>query len=75
MVTSRTPDRYQPLVEMAREMSLRTGGSPQVHFDSLLNLLRGPSRFRRGLWYLDRNREVAIILTGVTVASVVYLAL
>ena len=65
MNRSGDPHRYEPLVEMAREMSRETGVPAQAHFDSLLALLRGPSRVRRGLWYIDRNRHPVIALAGV----------
>ena len=42
---------------MAREMSSGTGTPAQTQFDSLLELMRGPSRMRRSLWFVDRNRR------------------
>ena len=45
---------------MAREMSSGTGAPAQTQFDSLLELMRGPSRMRRGLWFVDRNRRLLI---------------
>ena len=69
-----SPNRYQPLVEMAREMSLTTGAPAQAHFDSLLNLLRGPSHLRRSLWYVERNRHLVIALTAIVLSSGLYFA-
>lgn len=59
---SKAPDRYQPLVQMAVEMSRETGAPAQTHFDSLLALLRGPTRLRRVLWCADRNRGTVILI-------------
>jgi hypothetical protein len=57
---SKSPNRYEPLVQMAREMSSGTGTPAQTQFDSLLELMRGPSRMRRGVWFVDRNRRLLI---------------
>jgi hypothetical protein len=62
--SSNSPNRYEPLVEMAREMSHGTGASAQAHFDYLLALLRGPSLLRRGLWFVGRNRRLAVVATA-----------
>jgi hypothetical protein len=62
--SSNPPNRYEPLVEMAREMSHGTGASAQAHFDYLLALLRGPSLLRRGLWFVGRNRRLAVVATA-----------
>ena len=59
---SKTPDRYQPLVQMALEMSRDTGAPAQAHFDSLLALLGGPTFLRRVLWCAHRNRGMVITL-------------
>ena len=72
---SNTPNRYQPLVEMAREMSLASGAPAQAHFDSLLKLLRGPSHLRRSLWYVERNRLLVTALIVVIASSGAYFAL
>lgn len=53
---SKTPNRYEPLVQMALEMSRETGAPAQDHFDSLLALLQGPTWVRRAIWFADRNR-------------------
>jgi hypothetical protein len=59
---SKTPNRYEPLVQMALEMSRDTGAPAQDHFDSLLALLRGPTWLRRGMWCADRNRGLVMAL-------------
>jgi len=57
---SKTPNRYEPLVQMALEMSRDTGAPAQDHFDSLLALLRGPTWLRRVMWCADRNRGLVM---------------
>jgi hypothetical protein len=49
---------------MAREMASGTGTPAQTQFDSLLELMRGPSRMRRGLWFVDRNRRLLTALVA-----------
>lgn len=68
---SKAPDRYQPLVQMALEMSRGTGAPAQAHFDSLLALMRGPTWLRRVLWCADRNRRMVIIvaIAGATLGA------
>ena len=68
---SKTPDRYKPLVQMALEMSRDTETTAQAQFDSLLELLRGPTWTRRALWCADRNRGVVIALAVAGAALVV----
>jgi hypothetical protein len=65
---SKAPDRYKPLVQMALEMSRDTGAPAQDHFDSLLDLLRGPTLLRRAFWCVDRNRAV-VMTVAVAVAA------
>lgn len=68
---SKIPNRYEPLVHMALEMSRDTGAPAQDHFDSLLDLLRGPNWLRRALWCTDRNRGlvIAVAIAGATLAA------
>lgn len=62
MSRSKSPNRYEPLVQMAREMSSGTGTPAQTQFDSLLELMRGPSPMRRGVWFVARNWRLLIAL-------------
>ncbi|MGH8926886.1 MAG: hypothetical protein ACRDWH_00925 [Acidimicrobiia bacterium] len=64
MSRSNPPHRYEPLVQMAREMSNGTGAPAQTHFDELLALMRGPSRLRRTGWFIERNRRILIATAG-----------
>ena len=68
---SKIPNRYEPLVHMALEMSRDNGAPAQDHFDSLLDLLRGPNWLRRALWCADRNRGlvIAVAIAGATLGT------
>ena len=49
---------------MAREMASGTGTPAQTQFDSLLELMRGPSRMRKAIWFIHRNSRELIALTA-----------
>jgi hypothetical protein len=72
---SKIPNRYEPLVHMALEMSRDTGASAQDHFDSLLDLLRGPTWLRRAIWCADRNRGLVVAVAMSGAAFGVHLAI
>ena len=60
MRRSKTSDRYEPLVQMALDMSRDTDVPAQYQFDALLALLQGPTWVRRALWCADRNRVLVM---------------
>ena len=71
---SKPADRYEPLVQMAREMSFHSGAPAQAHFDDLFMTLRGPSRLRRTLWYVDRHRlPVLAVATGIALIGAYFI--
>ena len=72
---SRSPDRYEPLVEMAREMSSGTGTPAQTQFESLLELMRGPSPMRKGMWFVDRNWRLLSAVTATIALFAAHLVL
>ena len=72
---SKIPNRYEPLVHMALEMSRDTGAPAQEHFDSLLDLLQGPTWLRRAIWCADRNRGLVMALAVAGAALGVHLAI
>ena len=56
-------------------MSSGTGTPAQTQFESLLELMRGPSPMRKGMWFVDRNWRLLIALTATIALFAVHLVL